>query len=146
MLIDKANKDGVIKWLIPHEKDQWIEYVPMTLDVLEAAVEEIDSRNRQTINDFDREIAVEMLRSAPGDEADDERRKKRRDQQRKKRTVPDYEDLHRLTILQGCIVAWSYGPEVSDKTIGQLDFKTADALGREIYGASIETEADSGNA
>ena len=144
MLISKTDESGFIKVDLPHEPGEWVKVVPMTADVFEDALADKESVDRQSINDFDKDLAVEMLRTAP--DADDTAQEKARARRREKRARPAYEDLKRKTILEGCVVAWSYTEDVSDENIAKLDNRTADVVGRAIYAASVEPEDAPGNA
>ena len=139
MLISKTNPDGHIKIDLPHEAGSWIKVVPMTAEVFDQAVDRAESKARQGISDFGADVATEVLKSAGDDDNARERR-------RKKRERPAYEDLHRLTLLRGCVVGWSYTETVTDESIGTLDYRTADFIGREIYRLSTPTEEEMGNS
>lgn len=144
MLISKTNTEGWLKVDLPHEAGQFIQVVPMTAAVFEDALAAAESRTRRSINDFDKDVAVEVLRGA-GD-SDDEKREKVKAKRAEKRRAPDYDDLDRMTILRGCICGWSYDAPVDDATIGTLDNRTADYVAREIYRLSIFNEEEQGNS
>lgn len=139
MLISKTNSDGHIELPIPHESGQWIKVVPMTAELFDAAVAANESKARRGIADFGKDVATEVLKSAGDD-------KEARERRRRNRARPAYGDMDRLTILRGCIVAWSYTTAVDDATIGTLDYRTADWIGQEIYRLSVPTEEETGNS
>ena len=115
---------------IPHERDQWMEFKPLTWRRLEAA-EAIRSKE-----------AMDVIASVPGDTfariqesgSDNGRRERRRQE--------PADQYDKGTVLEGGIVAWSYDAEVNEQNIGLLDAITADWAFRHIISQNVRSQSE----
>ncbi len=113
-----------IRLEVPHEQDQWMELRALSWKQLKDARKVAERENREVIKELGGEILKAL--SSPG--GDENARKLMKQQEY------DPRSFDTAMLLQFGIAAWSYERDLDEKSIEQLDERTAVWAKEEIIG------------
>ena len=96
---------------IPHEPGQWIEFQPISWQMLQAASELASAKGADQAAKLVQAVGPEALKALQGTQASDD--------------TEEVEQYDRGTLLRAAIVKWSYNDQVQVEDVDSLDERTA---------------------